>query len=120
MSECDSIMFEICDLLCSKDDVFTAVHDFEYIASKIKEAALSKKFVLVELVNGDPQETRNEIEKKYKFHTTWRGTRCSCGTITVYVPKEKCTKCLLSEFKKYDKLLGAPFEGKCREYKTID
>lgn len=67
MSECDSIMFEICDLLCSKDDVFTAVHDFEYIASKIKEAALSKKFVLVELVNGDPQETRNEIEKNINF-----------------------------------------------------
>ena len=120
--ECNLLVEELTELLLSKNDVYQATKDLEWVISDATAKAIDKTYVKVELVNGSPTQVRRDIEKNYGYHTTWTGynDHC-CGTITVYVPKNECTKKLLKCFKVYDALLGATFEGADpREYPTVD
>lgn len=119
-NECDILHEELVKCLSEKDDVYESVQNFELMVSSVANAALNKRYVKVELINGNQKFVRNKIEEKYKFHTEWHGTPGFCGIITVFVPKEKCTKKLLCEFKAYDKLLGASYGEEPREYETVD
>lgn len=119
-NECDILHDEIVKCLTGKGDVYEAVERFNHMFSTIADSALSQRYVRVELINGTQRFVRNKIEEKYGFHTEWHGTPGFCGIITVFVPKEKCTKALLNEFKRYDKLLGASYGDEPRKYETID
>lgn len=119
--ECKDLINEITESICKKDNVFNALDDLEYIVDSVRHKVIDEKFTKVYLVNGTPSETRQKITRKYNFRCSWEGTAGTCGTITVYVPKDKCTKALLDDFRKYDKQLGARWTNDpCRIYPTID
>lgn len=119
--ECKDLINEITESICKKDNVFNALDNLEYIVDSVRRKVIDEKFTKVYLVNGSPQETRQKITNKYNFRCSWEGTYGTCGTITVYVPKDKCTKALLDDFRKYDDKLGAfAINDPCRTYPTID
>lgn len=119
--ECKDLINEITESICKKDNVFNALDNLEYIVDSVRRKVIDEKFTKVYLVNGSPQETRQKITSKYNFRCSWEGTYGTCGTITVYVPKDKCTKALLDDFRKYDDKLGAfAINDPCRTYPTID
>lgn len=119
--ECEELINEVTATICKKDNVFNALDNLEYIIDTVKRNVISEKFTKVYLINGSPNNVRQEITSKYNFRCSWEGTSETCGIITVYVPKDKCTKVLLDNFKKYDKQLGAfGFNDPCRIYPTID
>lgn len=119
--KCKDLINEITATICKKDNVFNALDNLEYIIDTVKHNVINERFTKVYLINGNPSETRQEINSKYNFRCSWEGIPGSCGRITVYVPKDKCTKALLNDFKKYDKQLGANCSNDpCRTYPTID
>jgi len=119
--ECEELINEVTATICTKDNIFNALDNLEYIIDTVKHNVISEKFTKVYLINGNPNDVRREISAKYGFRCSWEGSPETCGIITVYVPKDKCTKALLDSFKKYDKLLGAlGTSDPCRTYPTID
>ena len=126
--ECEDLINEITASICKEenvfnalDNLFNALDNLKYIVDSVRRKTINERFTKVYLINGNPSETRKEITDKYKFRCTWEGTPGTCGIITVYVPKDKCTKALLNEFKEYDKQLGASCNNDpCRTYTTID
>lgn len=119
--ECEELINEVTATICKKDNIFNALDNLEYIFDSVKCNVISEKFTKVYLITGDPNDVRREISNKYGFRCSWEGTPETCGIITVYVPKDKCTKALLDDFKKYDKQLGAlDFNAPCKTYPTID
>lgn len=120
-NECKDLINEITATICKEDNVFNALDNLEYIIDSVKRNVISEKFTKVYLINGSPSETRQEITNKYNFRCSWEGTPETCGVITVYVPKDKCTKALLDAFREYDPKLGAHgIYDPCRTYPTID
>lgn len=111
---------EIINILCNQSNVLKSVRDLEYEISCIIDEAIKRVYTRVYLINGDQAKVSRDIESKYGFQTEWRGEKGYCGIITVYVPKEKCTKALLNDFKQYDAYLGSIYGDKCREYPTVD
>lgn len=120
-NECKDLINEITATICKENDVFNALDNLECIVDSVRRKVIDEKFTKVYLINGIPTETRQAITKKYNFRCSWEGTSGTCGTITVYVPKDKCTKALLNAFMEYDPKLGAHgINDPCRTYPTID
>ena len=119
--ECEDLINEITASICKEDNVFNALDNLEYIVDSVRRKIIDERFTKVYLINGSPSDTRQEITSKYNFRCSWEGTSGTCGIITVYVPKDKCTKALLNNFRKYDSKLGAlGTNDPCRTYPTID
>ena len=119
--ECKDLINEITATICKEENVFNALDNLEYIVDSVRHKIINERFTKVYLINGSPNDVRQEITNKYNFRCSWEGTPGTCGIITVYVPKDKCTKALLNDFKKYDKQLGANCSNDlCRTYPTID
>lgn len=119
--ECEDLIDEITASICKEDNVFNALDNLEYIVDSVRRKIIDERFTKVYLINGSPSETRQKITSKYNFRCGWEGTSGTCGIITVYVPKDKCTKALLDDFRKYDSKLGAlGTNDPCRTYPTID
>lgn len=118
---CEDLINEITASICKEENVFNALDNLEYIVDSVRHKIINERFTKVYLINGSPNNVRQEITSKYNFRCSWKGTPGTCGIITVYVPKDKCTKALLNDFKKYDKQLGASGSNDpCRTYPTID
>ena len=119
--ECKDLIEQISNVLLSKKDVYNACENFKWLAQDIISSTINTAFTKVYLINGEPEKTREEITNKYKYNTKWEGESGTCGIITIYVPKDKCTKALLDDFRKYDPKLGAlGINDPCRTYPTID
>jgi hypothetical protein len=94
---------------------------FKTLMNDVVRRTINVAFTKVYLINGEPNTTRRKITDKYGFYSTWEGTSGNCGIITVFVPKERCTRALLNALKEYDPLLGAlGMNDEPRTYPTID
>ena len=117
----DTVIKVCVEMLLKQEDVLHACDIFESIMTDAIRGAINTAYTKVFIINSNPSETRREITDKYKFKCIWEGTPGSCGRITVYVPKDKCTKALLDDFRKYDPKLGAVWDNDpCMTYPTVD
>jgi len=118
---CEQLVEECANVLLAKKDVFHACEVFKTLMNDVVRRTINVAFTKVYLINGEPNTTRRKITDKYGFYSTWEGTSGNCGIITVFVPKERCTRALLNALKEYDPLLGAlGINDEPRTYPTID